>query len=45
LSQASVILCDAATAKRPELAGKKQVVVFPIVADSVKAEVARCFAL
>lgn len=45
LSQAAIILCDAATAKLPELAGKKQVVVFPIVADSLKAEVARCFGL
>lgn len=45
LSEVSVILCDAATAKLPGLAGKKQVVVFPIVADSVTAEVARCFAL
>ena len=36
---------SAATAKLPELAGKKQVVVFPIVADSLKAEVARCFGL
>ncbi|HLJ75917.1 MAG TPA: GntR family transcriptional regulator [Acidobacteriaceae bacterium] len=45
LSQASIILCDAATAKLPGLAGKKQVVVFPIVADSLKSEIARCFAL
>lgn len=45
LSQAAIILCDTATAKLPELAGKKQVVVFPIVADSLKAEVARCFGL
>lgn len=45
LSQASVILCDAATAKQPGLAGRKQVVIFPIVAESVSAEIARCFAL
>ena len=45
LSQVAVILCDTATAKLPGLAGNKQVVVFPIVADSVTAEVLRCFAL
>ena len=45
LSEASIILCDAATAKLPALAGKKQVVIFPIVADSLSAEVAHCFAL
>lgn len=45
LSQASIILCDAATAKLPGLAGKKQIVVFPIVADSLKDEIARSFAL
>lgn len=45
LSEASVILCDAATARLPELAGKKQVVVFPIVAEALRAEIARCFAM
>jgi GntR family transcriptional regulator len=45
LSQASIILCDAATARLPGLSGKKHVVVFPIVADSLKTEVARCFGL
>ncbi len=41
LDQASVILCDRASAALPGLAGHPRLVVFPLLADSARDEIAR----
>jgi len=41
LEQASVILCDTLTAALPELAGKPSTVIFPVLAEGAREQIAR----